>query len=220
MPDEPVPRTPHPVRPASPRTPPRTRPRTRPTPRRPRRMLTGAAVGVAGMVGVVALTLAAAADGTAARPAPAGATAPAPAVGSGVAVLRGEIAAMEAAGMPADHPKVELLRHDLATLEAAGTTPAGPAAGVDVAARRGAGTRSAAAEPSGFDDGPVACEPLPGLLTAADVEGARCSSTLQADGSSLYVAERPDGSRRAVRFGPDGPAVVAVETHGTVTPAP
>jgi hypothetical protein len=183
-------------------------------------------VPLAAMVVVGAAALAF--DGGAARPDAAGATAAAPAVSSGVAVLRGEIAAMEASGMPADHPKVELLRDDLAVMEAAAAAgrPVVPEPGVDVGARIAAATRSsddsAADAAASFDDGPVDCEPVPGLLTAADVAGARCSSTLEADGSSLYVAERPDGSARAVRFGADGSVGTAatVESVGTVTPAP
>jgi len=185
-----------------------------------RRRLRPVVVPLAGLVvvGVVALAL----DTGAARTEAAGATAAAPTVSSGVAVLQGEIAAMEASGMPADHPKVELLRDDLAVMEAAAATPVVPEPGIDVGARVAAATRSAddagdgtADAAANFDDGPVACEPLPGLLTAADVEGASCSSTLEADGSSLYVAERPDGTTRAVRFGADG----SVGTVGTVTPS-
>jgi hypothetical protein len=183
-----------------------------------RRRLRPVLVPLAGLVvvGVAALAL----DTGAARTEAAGATASAPAVSSGVAVLQGEIAAMEASGMPADHPKVELLRDDLAVMEAAAATPVVPEPGVDVGARVAAATGAAgdtgADAAASFDDGPVTCEPVPGLLTAADVEGASCSSTLEADGSSLYVAERPDGTARAVRFGADG----SVGTVGTVTPHP
>jgi hypothetical protein len=52
-----------------------------------------------------------------------------------------------------------------------------------------------------MDNGEVTCEPIPGeLLTATEIVGATCSSLLQPDGSSLYVAERPDGTRTAVLF--------------------
>jgi hypothetical protein len=109
-----------------------------------------------------------------------------------------------------------------------------PEPGVDTGALLAAATARAAdgdgdghgvdaVDAAAFDDGPVECEPLPGdVVTAADVEGARCSSTLQPDGSSLYVVERPDGTRTTVRFGP-GTAAAADHPGGTsltVTPRP
>ena len=131
------------------------------------------------------------------------------AASSGVAVLRSELDAMEAAGLPADHPKVEMLRDDLASFERGVHTAAPVEPGVDqVAGQIDAATRAAdadgAADEASLDDGRVDCEPLPGLLTAADVADARCSSLVQPDGSNLYVADRPDGTRTTVHFAPDG----------------
>lgn len=138
------------------------------------------------------------------------------AVSGGIAVLRQELDAMTTAGLPADHPKVRMLQEDLTALEQGIHTTVATEAGIDVPARIAAATRDAGGAGTGgaravdstgeatLDDGRVDCEPLPGLLTAAEVEGARCSSTLQADGGSLYVAETPGGTRHTVRFAPDG----------------
>jgi len=140
-------------------------------------------------------------------------TASASAASSGVAVLQGEIDAMTASGLPADHPKVAMLQEDLASFERGVGAAAPVDPGIDqVAGRIAAATRATGAEEAGLDNGRVDCEPLPGLLTAADVAGAECSSLVQPDGSNLYVAEHPDGTRIAVRFSPDGSL--------TVTPSP
>ena len=179
-------------------------------------------VGVLVAVAAVVLGDGAGGAGTGGPGRPAAASAAAPAVGRGVAVLQGEIAALEAGGLPADHPKVQLLRDDLTSLERGAARPVVPEPGVDVGARLAGdsardGTGAATGGAGDFDDGPVACEPLPGgLLTPADIDGAECSSTLTPDGGSLYVAERPDGSTTAVRFAPDG----SIEVTGTVTGSP
>lgn len=126
------------------------------------------------------------------------------AASSGVALLQGEIDAMAAAGLPADHPKVAMLRDDLASFErgAQAVAPAEPAEPTTRA------VDDSGADSAALDNGVVDCEPLPGLLTADDVAGARCSSVVQPDGSNLYVAERPDGTRTTVRFSPDGSLTV------------
>jgi len=128
------------------------------------------------------------------------------ATSGGIAVLQAELDAMEAAGLPPEHPKVRMLTDDLQAFEQGIHTTVATEAGIDVAGRIAAGTSRTVGvtDEASLDDGSVDCEPLPGLLTAADVAGAECSSELQADGSSLYVAEAPDGTRRTVRFGADG----------------
>jgi len=138
---------------------------------------------------------------------PAGASSGA-AAASGVAVLQAELDAMAAAGLPADDPKVAMLRDDLASFERGMHTVAPVEPAVDPATRD-----VGVADEASLDNGLVECEPLPGLLTADDVAGARCSSLLQPDGSSLYVAERPDGTRSTVRFAADG-ALLEVTTSG------
>lgn len=130
---------------------------------------------------------------------------PVPSVaGTGVAVLRSELDGMAAAGVSKDHVKARMLREDLDALEKGRTATVATEVGIDVAAM------IAAAGQGGInralmDNGPVACEPIPGdLLTVAEIAGARCTSQLQPDGSSVYLAERPDGTRSAVRFSADG----------------
>jgi hypothetical protein len=44
----------------------------------------------------------------------------------------------------------------------------------------------------------------PDLLTAEDIAGATCASTLDGEGGSRYAATAPDGTVRTVRFGADG----------------
>lgn len=126
------------------------------------------------------------------------------AAGTGVAVLRNELDGLAAAGVPKDHVKARMLREDLNALEKGRTATVATEVGVDVAGM------IAAADQGGInralmDNGPVACEPIPGdLLTVAEIAGARCTSRLEPDGSSVYLAERPDGTHTAVRFGVDG----------------
>ena len=129
------------------------------------------------------------------------------ATSGGIAVLQAELDAMAADGLPAEHPKARMLWADLEALEQGMRTTVATEAGIDVAGRIAAGTARTAGvtDQATLDDGAVECEPLPpDLLTAAELAGAVCTSVLQPDGSSLYVAVAPDGTRSAVRFGADG----------------
>ena len=128
----------------------------------------------------------------------------APTSGSGTAVLRNELESMLASGISKDHAKIRMLREDLAALEKGREATAATEVGVDVAAMLAAADTEEL-DTSLMDNGAVTCEPIPGdLLTAAEITGATCSSLLQPDGSSLYVAERPDGTRTTVLFEADG----------------
>jgi hypothetical protein len=137
--------------------------------------------------------------------------------------LQHQIDDMLAAGMPADHPKVQLLQEQLDQVRAGADVDAPDEPGADVAAAldeaqaeeaaEDAGTASRAVEPAGdaattaepaWESGTVECEPIPGLLTAAEVSGAMCVSIPQPDGTSRYVAVGRDGTVRSVLFGPDG----------------
>ena len=55
-----------------------------------------------------------------------------------------------------------------------------------------------------WDSGTVVCEPVPGMLTMAEVSGATCVSVPQPDGTSRYVVVAPNGTVRSVRFATDG----------------
>lgn len=128
----------------------------------------------------------------------------APRTGSGAAILRHELETMLASGIAKDHVKVRMLREDLAALEEGRETTAVTETGVDVAGMIAAADESRN-DTSLMDDGAVTCEPIPGdVLTAAEIVGATCTNVVQPDGSSLYVAERPDGTLTAVFFGTDG----------------
>lgn len=134
--------------------------------------------------------------------------------GGGARLLEAEIESMEAGGVAPDDPKLQLLEDDLAALERGQRTAAPREPGVDVGAVLGdpaSALRDAtdqagdAGDSSLRDDGAVVCEVVPpDLLTAADIAGATCTSTLDADGGSRYAAVAPDGTVRTVRFGPDG----------------
>jgi hypothetical protein len=147
--------------------------------------------------------------------------------GGGAALLQSEIRAMEAGGRSADDPKVRLLQDDLDALERGKDVVAPQEPGVDVGATLGAaGDPSArdaadtdraetagnaavaaedAADASAWDDGAVQCEVVPpDLLTAKDIAGATCTSTLDPDGGSHYSATGPDDVVRTVHFAPDG----------------
>ena len=161
--------------------------------------------------------------------------------------LQAQIDGMLASGMPADHPKIELLQEQLATLRAGDTADAPREPGADVAAALDAAEAEEATEDAGgaaravapagdsatvaepaWEAGAVECEPVPGLLSAADVAQAVCVSVPQPDGTSRYVAVGPDGTVRSVLFGPDGAvhrladaSVGAAAPRGTtVTPTP
>ncbi len=55
-----------------------------------------------------------------------------------------------------------------------------------------------------WQSGPVECEPVPQMLSAAEIAGASCTSVPQPDGSSRYVAVAGDSTVRTVAFGNDG----------------
>ena len=75
-----------------------------------------------------------------------------------------------------------------------------------VASAGAAGQATTGGVPTGpaWQSGTVECEPVPQVLTAAEVAGATCVSVPQPDGSSRYVAVGPDGVVRTVSFGTDG----------------
>ena len=148
--------------------------------------------------------------------------------GGGAELLAAEIAAMEAGGMAPDHPKVRMLEDDLAALEQGQqvTPPAEP--GIDVAATLGSSNPAVAArdasdaldaavdtsDASLWDDGTVQCEVVPpDLLTAADIAGATCASTLDGDGGSHYTATGRDGTVRTVHFAADGSVTREPDRH-------
>ena len=153
--------------------------------------------------------------------------------------LQDEIDALRAAGLPADHPKVRMMQESLDQLRA--PVPAGPrrdprgdvgALLAESEAQRAdpaAAMAEAAAEGEPlWESGTVDCEPVPGLLTAAEVTGATCVGVPQPDGTSRYVALGADGVARTVLFGVDGQVrrlpdtqVAANLAPGTaVTPTP
>jgi hypothetical protein len=139
--------------------------------------------------------------------------------GGGARVLESEIDAMREGG--ADDGKVALLEDDLEALEEGREVDAPAEPGVNMGrvlsagkggARGAEDTNREAAEY--HDDGRVQCEAIPpNLLTASDIAGARCSSTLRPDGSSLYRAVAPDGTVRTVRFGADGSVTRMPDRH-------
>ena len=153
--------------------------------------------------------------------------------------LQAEIDALRASGLPANHPKVRMLQRSLDQLRA--PAPAHPprdprgdvGALLSEAREQQADPQAAAAEAAAageplWESGTVECEPVPGLLSAAEVAGATCVSVPQPDGTSRYVALGADGVVRTVRFGVDGEVerlpdtqVAAGLAPGTaVTPTP
>jgi hypothetical protein len=178
---------------------------------------------------VAALALAAVAASTAASAALSGQPAP-PSV---EAQLQAEIDGMREAGMPADHPKVRMLEEDLAELRAASERrPRRDRGAADIGALvaegradEAAGPQAAAAEAAAegeplWESGPVECEPVPGLLSAADVAGATCVSVPQPDGTNRYVALGPDGVARTVLFGANGDVRRLADAPLPAAPAP
>jgi hypothetical protein len=129
--------------------------------------------------------------------------------------LQSEIDALRASGLPASHPKVQMLQRSLDQLRA--PVPAHPprdprgdvGALLSEAREQQADPQAAAAEAAAegeplWESGTVDCEPVPGLLSAAEVAGATCVSVPQPDGTSRYVALGADGVARIVLFGADG----------------
>jgi hypothetical protein len=137
------------------------------------------------------------------------------AVTAGVATVAGAVHEARRGDEPGGGAR--LLEDDLAALERGQRTAPPREPDVDVGAVLGdpatalrdatddaVGTDDAG-DSSLRDDGAVACEVVPpDLLTAADIAGATCTSTLDADGGSRYAAVAPDGTVRTVRFAPDG----------------
>lgn len=130
---------------------------------------------------------------------------------AGIEVLEAELAALTDAGVPEGDPKLEMLQDDLVELREGLRADAPREPGVDLSdvgtggARRQREREREREDESLWDDGTVMCEPIPpDLLTAEEIAGATCRSSLQPDGSNLYVATRPDGTEHAVRFAPDG----------------
>jgi hypothetical protein len=140
-----------------------------------------------------------------------------------------EIDAMVASGVPDDDPKVELLEDQLTDLrngsranppkepgvdleelvDDAKTAETADAQGDAAAAATGRVAPQAHAGPASsattdWQSGPVECEPVPQMLSAAEIAGASCTSVPQPDGSSRYVAVAGDGTVRTVAFGNDG----------------
>lgn len=123
--------------------------------------------------------------------------------------VQGEIDGMIAAGMSEDDPKVAMLRQQLAQMRTGDTAQPPREPGVDtgklLAGGGGtAGTAAPATTEPAWQSGPVECEVVPGLLSAAEIAGAACASVPQPDGTSRYVAVGPDGFVRSVRFGAGG----------------
>jgi hypothetical protein len=144
--------------------------------------------------------------------------------------LREDIEGMLEAGLDEDHPKVDMVEDQLAAIEDGAGEPAqergvdveamlDEAAGdADVAAAAEARGAAPGARPPTDDDlswesGTVLCEPVPGLLSAEEIEGATCLSVPQPDGTNRYVAVAPDGVVRSVRFGNDGDVRRLDDTH-------
>jgi hypothetical protein len=148
------------------------------------------------------------------------------------AQLQAEIDGMRAAGLPADHPKVRMLEDDLAELRDASERRPRRDRQADAAALvaegqadDAAGARVAAAEAAAegaplWESGPVECEPVPGLLSAAEIAGATCVSVPQPDGTNRYVALGADGVARTVLFGVDGDVRRLPDTALPTAPAP
>jgi hypothetical protein len=144
--------------------------------------------------------------------------------------LDAEIEGMVDSGVPADDPKVEMLEDEVAAIEDGDGEAARREAGVDIGevlegeeSPDPSGSSAADAEVAGSDDGwqsgTVVCEPIPGLLSADEIAGARCVSVPQPDGSSRYVAVSPDGTVRTVLFGDDGVVHREADTALAAPPA-
>lgn len=136
----------------------------------------------------------------------------------GAAQIRSEIDGMIAEGVSPTDPKVQMLRNDARALDTAAAAPPQADPGVDanaVAAKADAGqvARTPAEAQARTEEmrstqpavrGTILCEPVPGMLTAAEVAGATCYSVPQADGTSRFVAVTPAGKVLVVEFAPGG----------------
>jgi hypothetical protein len=148
------------------------------------------------------------------------------------AQLQAEIDGMREAGLPADDPKVLMLEEDLDELRAASQRRPRRDRQADVGALLAegqaddaAGARVAAAEAAAegaplWESGPVECEAVPGLLSAAEIAGATCVSVPQPDGTNRYVALGTDSVARTVLFGVDGDVRRLADIPLPAAPAP
>lgn len=128
--------------------------------------------------------------------------------------IRGEIDAMLDSGVPENDPKVVLLEDQAEELRRSNRSNPPREPGIDLGRRvadarasegvAGRATAAGVATGPAWQSGAVECEPLPGILTAAEVAGATCLGVPQPDGSSRYVAVGRDGIVRTVAFGSDG----------------
>ena len=141
--------------------------------------------------------------------------------------LQAEIDGMVESGVDPGDPKVELLEESLEQLEDGADADPPAERGVDVEALleqaeaaeategaivqpRSSDRGVAAADDNGdaadpaWESGEIVCEPIPGMLGADEIAGARCASVPQPDGTSRYVAIGADGTVRTVAFGHDG----------------
>ena len=154
--------------------------------------------------------------------------------------LQSEIDDMLASGVPRNSPKVRMLQDSLDQLRSPAIgrprhDPEGdvsgllsgdagavqPRAGVASASGSGGDAVGTAGGASGnWDSGPIDCEPIPGLLSAAEVAGASCVGVPQPDGTSRYVAIGADGVARTVLFGADGRVQRLPDTQVTAGLAP
>jgi hypothetical protein len=130
--------------------------------------------------------------------------------------LQQEVDAMQAGGLPADHPKARMLQGEVDALIGSTNATAVPDRAADAP---DAGARGAQAttpeEAVGLEDevdagdeaeaGTVECEPVPEALSAAEVaEATMCVSVPQPDGTSRFLAVEPSSRVHVVRFGEDG----------------
>ena len=160
--------------------------------------------------------------------------------------LQSEIDDMRASGVPADSPKLRMLQDSLDQLRSPGIgrprhDPQGDVSGLlsgdtgavqpqsGLASASGDDAVGTAGGASGdWDSGVIDCEPIPGLLSAADVAGATCVGVPQPDGTSRYVALGADGVARTVLFGangqvqrlPDTQVPAGLARGATLTPTP
>jgi hypothetical protein len=166
---------------------------------RRRTILAGAALGIA-VVG------SASASGQTADPAP-----------PGVAIeLQREVDAMLADGLPPDHPKVRMLQREVEALVDGTDAVPVPDPGMEPPTRAANGAEATTPEEAvrledeldagdEAEAGAVECEPVPQVLTAAEIAGAAsCVSVPQPDGTSRYLAVEPSGQVHVVRFGDGG----------------
>lgn len=192
---------------------------TRPRPQLP--------VALAAAIVAVGLTAAGVADAARRQPRPS----------DGELMIEAEIDAMLDRGMSADDPKVVMLEDAADELRAGSASPpprepevdtgrqladAKAAAGAErpsgASATTDAGRRTGTGTAAAWQTGAVECEPVPQLLSAAELAGAVCVSVPQPDGSNRYVAVAGDGTVRVVAFGADGAVSRQADQHVALGP--